>query len=343
MAAWLIFAVNAIVTSMVAISFGSYAAEMFFGDGVSQLVVKLFAIAVILLLTVVNTGSSSVVERAQSAIVWPLIIVLGGFAVIGIFKIHPALLAPSTYPPTSEILSSVGLTFFAFLGFAIVSFTAGDLEDPRRGLPRAMYIALGITTLLYVAIAIAVFGTLTQEQVTGYGDTAFAEAAKQIIGPAAAPLIVIAALLATSSSVNAGIYPANGLSIALAEKGQFPPVFARRVRNGTVGLLINAGLILILTTIFDLSAIANLGSATALLGFLVVSIAHMRVLDETGANRWIIILGGIVTAATFVYFTATTIIGDWATTAALIIFLVLAVVLDLAWKWRRGPLPQPAT
>jgi hypothetical protein len=69
----------------------------------------------------------------------------------------------------------------------------------------------------------------------------------------------------------------------------------------------------------------------------------LRVVDETGAKRWLIILGGLVTAATFVYFTATTIIGDWATTAALIIFLVLAVVLDLAWKWRRGPLPQPAT
>ena len=69
----------------------------------------------------------------------------------------------------------------------------------------------------------------------------------------------------------------------------------------------------------------------------------LRVVDETGAKRWLIILGGVVTAGTFIYFTATTIVNDPATLAALIAFLVLAVVLDLAWKWRRGPLAEPAT
>jgi amino acid transporter len=335
MAAWLIFAVNAIVTSLVAVSFGNYAAALFFGDDAGQPVVKALAIAVILVLTAVNTGTSIVVERAQSAIVWPLIVVLAGFAIIGLFQINPALLAPSTYPPVRDIFSSVGLTFFAFLGFAIVSFTAGDLENPRRGLPRAMYLALGITTVLYVAIAIAVFGTLTVEEVVASGETALAKAAEPILGQAGYVIIAIAALLATSSSVNAGLYPANGLSTNLVEKGQFPPVLARRFRDGTVGLLVTAGLTLLLATIFDLSAIANLGSATALLGFLLVSIAHLRVVGETGARRWLIILGGLVTAGTFVYFTATTILTDPATLAALIIFLTLAVVLDLVWKWLR--------
>jgi hypothetical protein len=61
----------------------------------------------------------------------------------------------------------------------------------------------------------------------------------------------------------------------------------------------------------------------------------LRVVDETGAKRWLIILGGLVTAATFVYFTATTIIGDPVTLSALLIFIVLAIVLDAVWKRRR--------
>jgi amino acid transporter len=51
-----------------------------------------------------------------------------------------------------DVISSVALTFFAYLGFAVISFTGGDLPDPARNLPRAMYLALGITTALYVLI-----------------------------------------------------------------------------------------------------------------------------------------------------------------------------------------------
>lgn len=343
MAAWLIFAVNAIVTALVAVSFGNYAAALFVGDDAGQETVRLFAIALVVVLAAINTGGTSIVEKAQSAIVWPLIGVLAGYAVLGLVQVNPELLAPSTYPPARDIFSSVGLTFFAFLGFAIVSFTAGDLENPRRGLPRAMYISLGVTTVLYVAIALAVFGTLTVEEVVASGETALAKAAEPILGQAGYTIMAITALLATSSSVNAGLYPANGLSTDLVAKGQFPPFLGHRVRDGTVGLLVTVGLTIVLAAIFDLSAIANLGSATALLGFLLVSIAHLRVVDQTGAKRWIIILGGLVTAGTFVYFTATTVAGDPVTLAALLVFLVLAVVLDLVWKWMRGARRAPGS
>ena len=39
----------------------------------------------------------------------------------------------------SKIVASVALTFFAYLGFNVITFTAGDLRDPARELPKAMY------------------------------------------------------------------------------------------------------------------------------------------------------------------------------------------------------------
>jgi amino acid transporter len=336
MAAWLIFMVNAIVTALVAVSFGSYAADLFFGHGAAQAVVKLFAVALIVALAAVNTGGTKLVERAQSVIVWPLIGVLAGFAVIGLAQINPDLLAPSTYPPAKDIFSSVGLTFFAFLGFAIVSFTAGDLANPRRELPKAMFIALGVTTALYVALALAVFGTLTVEQVVAAGPTALAKAAEPILGQAGYTIIAIAALLATSSSVNAGLYPANGMSTDLVAKGQFPPLLARPVGRGTMGLVVTAGITLLLSVVFNISRIANLGSAVALLGFLLVSLAHLRVVRETGARRSIILLGAVVTAVTFIYFTITTVAKDRATLIAMFLVIALALLLDVIWKRRSG-------
>ena len=78
-----------------------------------------------------------------------------------IANLDPSLLAPSGYPGARDIVSSVALTFFAFLGFGVVTFTAKDLADPSRQLPRAMAIAIGLATVIYVAVALGVFGTLT--------------------------------------------------------------------------------------------------------------------------------------------------------------------------------------
>ena len=126
-------------------------------------------------------------------------------------------------------MSSVALTFFAYLGFSVITFSVGDLRDPARELPQAMYVALGVTSLTYVLISIGVFGTLTVQEVTRYGETAIAEAARPALGEAGFVMIAIAAMLATASSVNATLYASGGLTTKLAEVGQFPPFFGERL------------------------------------------------------------------------------------------------------------------
>ena len=64
----------------------------------------------------------------------------------------------------------------------MITFAVGDLRDPERELPKAMYLALGVTSATYVLIAVGVFGTLTVDEVAGYGETAIAEAARPTLG-----------------------------------------------------------------------------------------------------------------------------------------------------------------
>lgn len=69
-------------------------------------------------------------------------------------------------------------------------------------------------------------------------DTTLAQAAKPALGEAGFVMMAIAALLATSSSVNADIYAATGSTAKLAESGMFPPVFGQLARvGGTRGLV----------------------------------------------------------------------------------------------------------
>jgi amino acid transporter len=148
--AWLTYSANAIVTAMVAVSFGSYASAMLAGDNAAW--AKAFAVLIIAIMTVVNIVGSQLVARAQTVIVYVVLGILALFAVVTIANMHPSLLAPSGYPPLREIVSSVALTFFAFLGFGIITFTAKDLSEPSHQLPRAMYLALGVATVIYVAV-----------------------------------------------------------------------------------------------------------------------------------------------------------------------------------------------
>ena len=174
---------------------------------------------------------SRVVDRAQSLIVVVLLAVFAVFICVTIVDIDFDLLAFSGYPSLSDIISSVALTFFAYLGFSVITFSVGDLRDPARELPTAMYLALGVTSATYVLISLGVFGTLTVDEVTGFGETAIAEAARPTLGEAGFVMMAIAALLATASSVNATLYASGGLTTMLAKVGQFPPFFGRGHRS----------------------------------------------------------------------------------------------------------------
>jgi hypothetical protein len=178
-------------------------------------------------MAVPNLFGAAMVAKAQSMIVWVLLVVFAGFAVVTLAQMDPSLLAFSSYPSWSKIIASVALTFFAYLGFSVVTFTAGDLDDPERSLPRAMYLSLGVTALVYVAVSLGVFGTLTVDEVIANGDTALAEAARPVLGDAGFTIMAITALLATSSSVNSNIFAAGNLTLALSELAQFPPVFGQ--------------------------------------------------------------------------------------------------------------------
>jgi amino acid transporter len=330
--AWLTYSANAIVTAMVAVSFGSYASSMLTGED-NAVWAKIFAALIIIVMTGVNIVGSKLVANAQTVIVYVVLGILTIFAVVTLVNMNPSLLAPSGYPSLQDIVSSVALTFFAFLGFGIITFTAKDLAKPARDLPRAMYLALGIATVIYVAIALGVFGTLTVDKVISSGGTALAVAAEPALGQAGYWLMSVTALFATAGATNAGLYPAPGLSERLAETGQFPPLMARKLGGrASVGLLIEAAACLILAVLFKLDAIASIGSAVALLIFTLITAAHFRVRSETGAKVWILAAAIGSAGIVLLTFILTTLIHEPASIVTLLVVLGLAVGLDVGWK-----------
>ena len=339
--AWLVLATNAIIVGMVAVSFGSYASGAFTEHNSTW--IKVFAVLLIVVMTALNVAGSQAVARVQTVVVVVVIGILSLFAVVTIAEIDPHLLAFSGYPSFQDIVSSVALTFFAFLGFGVITFTAKDLREPARQLPRAMYLALGIATVVYVAVALGVFGTLTVEKVISSGGTALAVAAEPALGEAGYWLMSITALFATAGATNAGLYPAAGLCEQMASGGQFPPTLGARLGDRlAMGLLITAVIAAVLALGFDLSAIASIGSAIALLVFGLVTVGHLRLRAETGANVWILAAAILTTAAVLVTFIVTTLVNEPKTMITIGVILVLSIVLDVGWKRAQGSRLGPA-
>ena len=304
---------------------------------------KVFAVLVVLVMAALNILGSGAVARVQTVVVVVVVGILTLFAVTTIATMDPSLLAFSGYPPLRDIVSSVALTFFAFLGFGVITFTAKDLPNPARQLPRAVYLALGIATVVYVAVALGVFGTLTVDEVIDSGGTALAVAAEPVLGSAGYWLMSVTALFATAGATNSGLYPATGLSEQMAAAGQFPPALGRRVAGrAPAGILLTAAVAIALAIGFDLSAIASIGSAVALIVFALVTGGHFRVRHETGAQSWLLILAIASAVIVLVTFAVTTLAEEPATAVALVVILLLSVALDIGWKGRRNKHPAPA-
>ncbi len=344
-ACWLGYiAAIVIVGALVAVSFGSYATSLFVGQHASGGWDNLFITLLILGMLAINLVGAKFVANAQSLIVVGVLAVFAVFIVVTIVNIQPHLLAFSGYPSLYKIVASVALTFFAYLGFNVITFTAGDLRDPSRDLPRAMTLALGITSLTYVLVAVGVFGTLTTSQVIGYGETAIAEAARPTLGSAGFTIMAIVALLSTAGCTNATLYAAGNLTNQLAKADLFPESFGETSRLGRhAGLWITSALVLLVANFVNLSAIASVGSAVSLMVFLLVGIAGWRRRGDTNSNPVIVALAILVIAIVLGFFAVDTIQTAPETFTTIVVLILVAIGLDAFVRrgQRRRPSQRP--
>jgi len=131
---------------------------------------------------------------------------------------------------------------------------------------------------------------LEVEEVVKAKDYALAEAAKPVFGAAGFSIVVIAALIATASSINANLYAVTNVTYQLAKEGELTEAFGEPIAHSREELIISASLIIVLNSFLDLSEIAAVGSVTILLLHLVVHLGHLKLRDKTGASLGLILL-----------------------------------------------------
>jgi len=201
---------------------------------------------------------------------------------------------------------------------------AGDAVDrPGTTIPRAIFLAIGITIVLYVGLSLVLLGNVSPADLAKYADTAVAQAAKPIFGQIGFTMVSIAALLATASAINGTLFGALRIAGGMAKNGQFPDAFNVHVwRNWTGGVLACILGVIALAVAFNLSVIASAASVTFLIAYVGVHLAAWRLASDIGANRAVVGLGMVSMLAVLVVFVQ----GLWETQPSAV-WMAAAVVV----------------
>ena len=280
-----------VMLSLYAYAFGSYGASLF--SGVAQGIVKHALITgIILTFTALNILGSRAVGEAEEWIVVLKISILLLFIIAGIWSVDFQRLKPSEWADPLRLFAGGMIIFLAYEGFELIANTAGDAKNPQKTIPLAYYSAVCFVMILYVLVSLVTVGNLSFDEIVSAKDYALAASAKPFLGSYGFVLIAIAALLSTSSAINATLYGASRITYTIAKEGELPEILEEKIWNRPIeGLIITSALTLIIANLFDLSSIAMMGSAGFLIIFAAVNTANLRLHDETGSKRWIAFSG----------------------------------------------------
>jgi amino acid transporter len=319
--------------ALYATAFGGYAAT-FVTTAASPLLVKSLAVAAVVLLTLLNAFGARLMGRWETVIVAVKLAILVLFAAVGLWFIRPGYLSPELWPESTSILFGAGVLFIGYEGFGLVTNAAGDMRDPRKMLPRALYTSVLLVIALYLAVSLTVTGNLSDYEIEQSKDYALAEAAKPFLGQFGFRLIAIAALFSTASAINATLFGAANVCYMIARDGGLPAGLSRTEwRGATGGLVLTAALVVAVMLSFDLSGIAMMGSAAFLLIYAAVNAGHLKVLKQTGASAPLVWLSLLTCLAMFVVLCVYIAREQPRALAALVVIAAASFLAE--WAYRR--------
>jgi len=299
---WISWFGQSVAGGLYAITFAKYTLHFlsgfdFFADLELNLAVyeRIVAVALALLFIYINYRGASETGKAGAIIAIGQTVVL---FVIGIAGVVVCILSPEKITKFTPFLSAdfgkvlvvMGFSLIGFEGYEVISNTAEEVIDAKKNVPKAIFYAviIVISTYLLVAFAAIVGGGRSGGSLTEWfrlrGATGFAEAITRLF-PLGGLLVVLAAIFASTSALNATIYSSTRVSFALGRDGFLPSFFSRiskKTRIPNVALLFSGGITIIIAAVFNVETVMAGASLFFIFLFNIVTFTGMKIRLERG-------------------------------------------------------------
>ena len=192
-----------------------------------------------------------------------------------------ASLQPFFSNGTSGLLQAMGYTFIALQGFDLIAAVGGEIRNPTRNIPRAMILSLGIALAIYLPL-LFVLSVLGPPDGQGIAQAAaedpegiVAIAAYNYLGSTGYWLVIIAAVLSMYTALQANLFAASRIALAMSRDHTLPSPLSRLSANRRTpvhAILVTAGLVSLLVIL--LPDVAAAGAAASLIFLMTFAMAH---------------------------------------------------------------------
>lgn len=195
---------------------------------------------------------------------------------------------PEAVPPLGDgrvfagIMGTALLAVFAFIGFEGLANIAEEVRDPQRTLPRAIFLTLAVSTILYVLVAWVALVAVPHEELA-QSRAPLALVFERLTG--ASPRIMsLIAIVATLNGIIVQIIMSSRVLYGLARQGNLPAAFGTvhgLTRTPLYATVFTTGLVLLFALLLPLHHLADLTSRITLVVFALVNLSLIRIKART--------------------------------------------------------------
>jgi amino acid transporter/nucleotide-binding universal stress UspA family protein len=292
---WMSWFAHAVACSVYALGFGAYFDHVLheFGIILPQFGFlsphKIIAGGIAVLFAYINFRGASETGKIGNLVTIGKIVILAvfiGFGLEIVLKRSDWMSAFTPFMPNGfgGVLRAMGLTFIAFQGFEVISQCSEEVKNPKRNIPRAVFLSLAIVVPIYILVAISALGSVQPGNMTpwdylaSHKEIALVEVSKAFF-TGGGIMLLIGGLISTMSALNATIYSSSRVAFAMGRDRNFPAFFSRvHERNFTPHRSIVVSLVIIvgMAVTLPIEDVASAADIMFLLLFLQVNIAMIR-------------------------------------------------------------------
>jgi amino acid transporter/nucleotide-binding universal stress UspA family protein len=296
---WMLWFAYTVACSLYALGFASYFWEFFhkYTPGVTQGVFGLLGehpalLGVTLLAGLafvwLNARGAEVTGKAENILTLSKLAILAVFVFFGVLQIvdqpKQALESLTPFLPAGlgGVLVAMGLTFIAFEGYDLIATVAEEIKSPEKNIPRATFISLAVTVILYLLILFVSLGAIDTEGVPSwqflgeYKETAIVRAAEDFMPAIGVAVIVFGGLLSTMSALNATVMAASRVAFSMGRDLWLPKRMSEihpTRRTPQVAIIVTGLILLVIAVTLPLEAVGSAASLMFLLTFALVNLS----------------------------------------------------------------------
>jgi amino acid transporter len=277
--------------ALYAYTFSSYGISGFeFAD--NEIIRKTIAISIIWLFALINLWSVRGMGRLEDLMVYTklgiLFIISIALIYYGKTDLHTftqIFVTDFNHSSTMNIIIVASITFVAYEGFQLVINAVNEMEDPEKNIPKAIYTAMILVALIYFIIALGAVMAIPVEDLIKNKEYALASGAENIMGHWGRDLVIIGAVLATSSAISGTMFGSSRQMARIADDGYLPDIFTKRKEHiPTYAITAMAATATLLILVGGLQLILEFGSITFLLVSLLMAIANFKIRKRTNSS-----------------------------------------------------------